>query len=147
MVFPQCLPVRHGNQRDALVLHVLVEVALDVHRHGASALVQDRVDRLVINQSGHGNALFLTPRKHVVPVGHGVPTALSRHEVIKAHFVQDYLQFFLVNAFAPHLLNGVRIDNLVSESALGEVWPLRDVEYLINGRLVHSATKNRPKFS
>ena len=37
--------MRNGEQRDALILARLVDLALDVDRHGASALIEQRKPR------------------------------------------------------------------------------------------------------
>lgn len=43
MVLPKSVSVRASHHRDALGLHVLIEVTLDIDRHCAGALVQDCV--------------------------------------------------------------------------------------------------------
>lgn len=58
MVLPQSLPMAHGNQCNSGVLHVRVEVSFDVDTDGGSALVENRVDGLVVDQARHCNALF-----------------------------------------------------------------------------------------
>ena len=91
VIFPEGLSVRDGDEGDALILHVLVEVALDVDAHSACAFVQDSVDGLVVNQASHGDALLLTAGEDIVPVSNGVPGAFSAHEVVEADFIQDDL--------------------------------------------------------
>jgi len=60
VVFPEGVSVTHGDQSDARLLHVRVEMAFDVDRHGTGALVQDGVHRLVVDQSAHSHALLFS---------------------------------------------------------------------------------------
>ncbi len=147
MELPECLSVRDGNKSDSLVLHVLIQVALNINTQSRGALVQDSVDRFVIDKSSHCNSLFFTPWEHVVPVVLRVPAPLSWHQVLKLDLVENNLKFLFVDSLAFHLFDRMRIDDLVSQSPLRQIRSLRDVENLIDCGLVDTATKNRPEFS
>lgn len=147
MELPECLSVRDCDKCDPLVLHVLIEVALDVDAHGRGALVQDRVDRLVIDQARHCHTLLLTSRQHVVPVVLRLPATLTLHQVFKLDLSENRLKFLLVNAFAFHILDSVRVDNLIAQCSLWQVGSLGDVEDLINGWLLHAPTEHRPQLA
>ena len=145
MKLPQRLPVTHRNQRDPLVLHVLVQVALHVNAHRRGALVQYRIYRPVVNQPSHRHALLLTARKHVIPLVLRVPATLTLHQVFKLDLSENFLEFLLVDTLAFHVLNCVRVYNLIAQCSLGQVWALGDVEDLIDGWLVDYATEDWPK--
>ena len=59
MVLPQRISVANRDQSDSVVLHVRVEVAFDVDANCRSAFVEDGINRLVVDQARHSDALFL----------------------------------------------------------------------------------------
>lgn len=92
MVLPQGVSVAHRDQRDAAALHVRVQVALYVNGYSAGALVQDGVDRLVVDQTRHGNALLLATRQDIIPVVLSAPATLAADQVAQLDLLQDLLQ-------------------------------------------------------
>ena len=141
---PERLPVADRDQRDPLVLHVLVQVALHVNAHRRGALVQYRIYRPVVNQSSHRHALLLTAGKHVIPLVLRVPTTLTLHQVFKLDLSENFLEFLLVDTLAFHVLNCVRVYNLIAQCSLGQVGSLRDVEDLVDSGLLDAAAENGP---
>ena len=95
MVLPEGVSVTHSDKGDSNLLHVSVQVSLDVDAHSAGALVQDCVGRLVVNQTGHRDSLLLSATQHIIPIVELVPSTFSGHEVTKTHFVQNRLQILL----------------------------------------------------
>lgn len=62
VVLPEGLSVTDRDERDALLLHVSVQVAFDIDGDGACAFIKDSVQGLVIDQSSHSHALLLSTR-------------------------------------------------------------------------------------
>jgi len=147
VVLPHGLSVAYGNQCDSLVLHVLVDVCLDVDAHLRGALIHDRVDRLVVQQATHSDTLLLSSTEHLVPIVVRVPSVVPTNQVVEFHLVEDALQVLIRNPLGPHVGDGMRIDNLVTESALREVGTLRDVEDLVNRGLVDLSTEEGPELT
>lgn len=90
--------VSDGQQGDALLLRGLVDYSLGLEADRARALVQERVLRRVVEESGHREPLFLAAGQSGVPVADGVETLrLSLHEATQVHVVEQ-LQQLLVRA-------------------------------------------------
>lgn len=60
MVLPEGLSVTDGDERNALLLHVGVQMAFDIDGDCARAFIKDGVQGLVIDQSSHSHALLLS---------------------------------------------------------------------------------------
>ena len=96
VVLPESFTMGDCDERDALLLHVGVEVALNVDRDGAGAFVKDGVEGLVVNEARHRNPLLLSTGEHVRPVIVRVETVfLTGNDVRKSHVVHDPLQILL----------------------------------------------------
>jgi hypothetical protein len=60
VIRPESLTMRHSHKSNTDLLHVVVQVALDVDRHGTGALVEDGVQGSVVDEAAHGDALLFT---------------------------------------------------------------------------------------
>ena len=148
VILPERLSVAHRDQSDVLLLHVGVKVTLDVHTHRTRALVENGVEWLVVDESGHGHALLFTAGEHVSPVVIRVPTiSLTGDNMRKAHILHDLVQIVIGDASALDICHGVRVDNLVAERAVGQVRSLWDVENLLNRWLSQGAALGRPELA
>ena len=96
MVLPEGFTMGDCDERDALLLHVAVEVTLNVDRDGAGALVKDSVQGFVVDKTRHRDPLLLTSRKYVSPVVVRVETVLfTGNDMRKSHVVHDPLKVLL----------------------------------------------------
>lgn len=75
---PQRGPVGDGQQRNARVLGCLEDLALHIDAHSAGTFIQQGILGPVIEHAGHTNPLLLTPRQHVLPVTHCLPTCVEQ---------------------------------------------------------------------
>jgi hypothetical protein len=60
VVLEQAASVGNSKESDFELLGLEVEFSLDVHAHRAGALIQNGEDGLVVEESGHRDALLLT---------------------------------------------------------------------------------------
>lgn len=60
--------VRHREEGDVQLLCLGVELGLEVHTDCTCAFVKDSENRAVVEETGHGDALLLASRKHILPV-------------------------------------------------------------------------------
>ena len=96
MVLPEGFTMGDCDERDALLLHVGVEMTLNVDRDGAGAFVKDSVEGFVVDKTRHRNPLLLTSRKNVSPVVVRVETVFfTGNDVRKSHVVHDPLKVLL----------------------------------------------------
>ena len=120
--------VADGEERDLELARLRVQDVLDVQRYGAGALVQDGELGLVVEETGHGDALLLASRQDLGPVVDGVVAAFSLDEVAQLHFIEDLQQVPVGRALLRRL---VGVDDLVAQAAHRQVWSLRNVEQVI----------------
>lgn len=145
---PERLAMGDGEERDADLSAVLVHAALDVHRDGAGALVEDGELWMVIEEARHGDSLLLAPAQHVDPVLDRVQAFFTLlHERSQLHDVEEVVQVLVGLAAPLHLLVRVRINNLIAQAAQRHVWSLRNVEELASWRLHDLATPRWPQLA
>ena len=147
MILPEGLSVADCDECDSLVLHVLIEVSLDIDAHGRGALVEDSINRLVVNQTRHRHTLLLSSRKHIVPVILGVPTTFTCRQVFKLDFIENLLKLVFIDTLSSHLLLSVRVDDLISQGSLRQVRSLRYVKDLVDGGFLNAAAEYGPKLT
>ena len=91
VVLPESVAMGHGDQSDTLLLHVRVEVSLDVDGHSGGALVEDSVEWLMVDEARHSDALLFTTRKNIRPVVERVPSTLfALDDVGEANIFHDH---------------------------------------------------------
>lgn len=135
------------HQGNSCIFGRLVHGALDVQADSAGALVQQSKLRPecgvivfgafnlvtfalpVVEEPCHAHALLLTSREHVLPVGIHIPATLTCDDVTQLHNGQNVFEVQVGQSLALHLLDSVRIDDLVAQIAQRHVWPLWDVEH------------------
>lgn len=67
---------------------------------------------------------------HISPVLDRVPSALTIDQVSQVNHAQELIQLLVGEAFGSSLRLGIRVCDLVSESAQGQVWLLGNIEQL-----------------
>jgi len=144
---PDSRSVTDGDQGNALSLHVVVEVLLNIDRDGTGALIQDGVLGFVVEETSHGDTLFFTSGKYIVPVVLGVPSSLTLDELTKSDILQEYHKVFVSLFLGLHLFKSVGVDKLIAESSIGKVGTLGNIEDLVNGGLVDDTTSSGPEFT
>jgi len=116
---PDSGSVTDGDQGNSLGLHVVVKVLLNINGDGTGALIQDGVLGLVIKQTSHGDTLFFTSGKHIVPIVLGVPSSLTFDKLTESDVFQEYHEVFIGFLLGFHLFKSVRVDQLITESSIG----------------------------
>lgn len=144
---PDSGSVTDGDQGDALGLHVVVQVLLNVDGDGTSAFIQDSVLGLVVKKAGHGDTLFFTSGEHIVPVVLRVPSTFALDQLAESHVFKENHEVIVSHLLGLHLLEGVRVDQLISESTVREVGSLGNVEDLVSSRLMDYTSSSRPEFT
>jgi len=144
---PDGRSVADGDQGNALSLHVVIQVLLNVDGDGTSALIQDSVLGLVVEKAGHGDALFFTSGEHIVPVVLRVPSAFALDQLAKSYVFKENHEVVISNLLSLHLLKGVGIDQLISKSTVRKVGSLGNVEDLVGCRLVNYTSGSGPELS
>ena len=92
VVLPEGFTMGDCDERDAILLHVGIEMTLDVDRDGAGAFVKDSVEGFVVDKTRHRDPLLLTSRKNVSPVVVRVETVFfTGNDMRKSHVVHDSL--------------------------------------------------------
>lgn len=77
MESPDSRSVTDGDEGDSLGLHVVVQVLLNIDGDRTGALIQDSVLGFVVQETSHGDTLFFSSGKDIVPVVLGVPSSLT----------------------------------------------------------------------
>jgi hypothetical protein len=95
----------------------------------------------VVKQTSHRYSLFLTSRKHVVPVVDRIETLLSLFDVVELDPFQKISNFIVCTGYA---VFGVGVDDLISESARGQVGALRDIEKFVHVGSVENTSSQGP---
>lgn len=148
MVLPERVSVRDSDECDTHLLHVGVEMAFNINGHSASALVQDGIQRLVVDQTSHSDSLLLTAGEDIAPVVEGVPAVLlTSDDMSKSHVFHNFKQIFFSDALLLHLGEAVRVDDLVSKRANWQVGSLRDVEDFLYRGLGQGTCLGRPELT
>jgi hypothetical protein len=146
MVLPQATTVTDSHQGDAQRLGILVHDLLHVERHTAGALVQDGVPRLMVKETGHGDALLETTGEDVTPLGFGVPAfGVELEDILEVEDAQNGEKVSVGDALGAHSADAVGVDDLLTEGAAGEVGALGDVEDIGEGGLVDGAAVYGPE--
>ena len=139
------------QQGDASVFDCLVNLTFDVDADGAGAFVQQRKLRpetirshyqmhlsydeqicsrldciLVIKKPGHAHALLFAARQDILPIRSGIPAALSTDDVMQVDHLQNDVQVRIRHIFLTHILQRVRINDLVSQATDRHVGPRRE---------------------
>mmetsp|Transcript_17651 Transcript_17651/g.68515 ORF Transcript_17651/g.68515 Transcript_17651/m.68515 type:complete len:586 (+) Transcript_17651:2604-4361(+) len=144
VVVPQLRPVGDREDGDVQLLAVLVDHALRVDRHRARALVQNAKFGLVVEETGHGDALLLAAREDVLPLAHGVPSALAADEIGKVDHLHELLQVRVQLCAGRHVQ---RIGDLVLQATRRKVRRLRNVEEVLLRWLRHRSAAQGPQAS
>lgn len=145
VVLEKWASVGHCEQSDLKLFGLVVQFGLDIHTYGAGALVQDGEERFVVEKSGHGDSLFLSAWKHVVPVINRVESSFSALNVVKPDSHKEFPQVVIVDIFLGHFRLRVGINDLVPESSWWKVGSLWDVEQFIHVGSSHHTAGQWPK--
>ena len=93
VILPKSVSVTDSDQRDALLLHVSVEVTFNVNADCTRALVENSILWLVVDQATHCHPLLLATTQHIIPVVLSVPAAFSCNEVLEADLAEESGEF------------------------------------------------------
>mmetsp|Transcript_3257 Transcript_3257/g.5229 ORF Transcript_3257/g.5229 Transcript_3257/m.5229 type:complete len:431 (-) Transcript_3257:871-2163(-) len=143
----QRLAMRHGEQRDAQCFARLVQRVFHVARHGTRALVENGKRRSMVEEAAERHALFLTAGKARVPVAHFAERPLFQDEAGGIDDREERFEVRVGHAALHHLLDRVRIDELVAQRAEHEVRLLRQEENARLGRFGEHARLQRPQLA
>eukprot|EP01092_Planopodium_desertum_P006979 TRINITY_DN28727_c0_g2_i1.p2 TRINITY_DN28727_c0_g2~~TRINITY_DN28727_c0_g2_i1.p2 ORF type:complete len:260 (-),score=24.86 TRINITY_DN28727_c0_g2_i1:10-789(-) len=81
----------------------------------------------MVEQSGHGNTLFLTPREGMEPISDEFPVGpVLTYFAGRIDDLQQFVEIFVGDSQFLHFFNRVRIDDLVSKTSQHEVRLLRN---------------------
>ena len=128
--------MRYGDQCDSAILHILIQVSLYVHADSRCAFIENSIFRLMIDESAHGHSLLLTTRKDIIPIVDVVPALFTLDEVSKSDILELLHQVIVGDTFSAALLNGVGVNELISQATNWQVGSLRNVENIIHAGLV-----------
>lgn len=95
----------------------------------------------MVKQTSHSYSLFLTSRKHVVPVVDRIETLLALFDVVELDPFQKISNFIVCTGYA---VFGVGVDDLISESARRQVGALRDIEKFVHVGSVENTSSQGP---
>lgn len=147
MVLPESVSMTDSDQSDALLFHVSIEVALNIHTDCTGALVKNGVLWLVIDQATHGHSLLFTTTEHVIPVVASVPASFTVNEVAETDLTQKGEQVIIRDTSCLLILWCVWINQLISKGTVWKVRSLRNIENLVNWWFVELTTVNWPELS
>ena len=82
-----------------------VEETLNVHTDGTSALVEDSIGWLVVDESSHGHSLLLTATEDIVPVIVFVKSTFSWGDIFKFDDQENLFKILVGDSSGLHLLD------------------------------------------
>ena len=142
MVLEETASMRYSEQSNSSFLCLHVQLSLNVHAHGRSALVHYREQRLVVKQSRHSDSLLLSSRKNVFPVAHRIETLLSFLQVVQLDLAKQLAHVLVVTmSQVPRM----RVYYLVAKSSRRKVRSLRNIEEFVHVRTFQNTSSQRPK--
>mmetsp|Transcript_11856 Transcript_11856/g.33341 ORF Transcript_11856/g.33341 Transcript_11856/m.33341 type:complete len:251 (+) Transcript_11856:109-861(+) len=123
-------PVRHADEGDVPISAGLHAANLGVHIQAACALIHNGERHLAVEESSKADALLFAEGQHVTPPSHGVGVKSLQQgaQASSVHRTQSAASLLL------RTFPRARVDDLVDQRALDEVWPLRQEEDCLPGR-------------
>jgi len=146
VILPQTPAMGDRHQGNTQSLGIVVHDLLRLERDGRGTLVQDSVPWLVVEETGHGDALLEAAGQDITPLGLGVPAfGVQLEKVLEVEGLEDLEQLGVGDALGAHRADAVRVDDLLAQRAAREVGALRDVKDVGEGRLVDGAAVDGPE--